>query len=251
MSIATNGARPAPGFGHEDLAGYLGLGDTSAGAPAVVSTVSLQPGAFHPRELLRLGSNSFGALIMDGLVAQEVAVGGNPTLLLLGTGDAVLATDLGGDVLCTEQAWAAWTSSRIALMDDRLLHATRLRPRLMPVLLERVAETRGRTILQLVISHQTKVEDRLLGIFGMLAERFGRVTPDGIVIPLPLTHETLGRMIGARRPTVTLAARALDEAGRLGRRRDRSWILRQAPEQPADSARIRWEQRVGTLRHAF
>jgi DNA-binding transcriptional ArsR family regulator len=52
------------------------------------------------------------------------------------------------------------------------------------------------------------------------------VGPDGLIVPLPLTHQALGRLVGAERPTVSLAITQLKEAGVLDRRDDASWVLR-------------------------
>jgi hypothetical protein len=52
------------------------------------------------------------------------------------------------------------------------------------------------------------------------------VTPGGLVVPLQFTHEALGRLIGARRPTVSLALKELSSAGLLSRRDDGAWLLR-------------------------
>jgi hypothetical protein len=51
------------------------------------------------------------------------------------------------------------------------------------------------------------------------------VTPDGVVLPLLLTHELLGQLAGARRPAVTTALGALQEEGSVARRRDGTWLL--------------------------
>jgi len=62
-------------------------------------------------------------------------------------------------------------------------------------------------------------------MFELLAERWGMVTPQGRIIRLPLTHETLGSLIGARRPTVSLALGDLAERGEVVRQ-DGGWLLR-------------------------
>ena len=46
-----------------------------------------------------------------------------------------------------------------------------------------------------------------------LASRWGRVEPGGIRLPLPLTHQLLGRLIGAERPSVSHALARLSRAG--------------------------------------
>jgi Crp-like helix-turn-helix protein len=47
-------------------------------------------------------------------------------------------------------------------------------------------------------------------------------------VPIALTHATLGRLIGARRPTVSLALKDLASRGLLERRSDGAWILSHA-----------------------
>jgi CRP/FNR family transcriptional regulator, cyclic AMP receptor protein len=70
-----------------------------------------------------------------------------------------------------------------------------------------------------------RVEERILGLLGHFAARWGRVTAAGITLALPLTHEALGILIGARRPTVSLALKALADEGRLTRLADGAWLL--------------------------
>ncbi len=52
-----------------------------------------------------------------------------------------------------------------------------------------------------------------------LADRWGHVERDGVVVPLPLTHETIGRLVPTRRPSVSTALKQLSER-RLATRRD-------------------------------
>jgi CRP-like cAMP-binding protein len=59
------------------------------------------------------------------------------------------------------------------------------------------------------------VDDRLLALMWMIAERTGIVRPDGIFVPLAVTHETLACMIGAQRPTISLALTRLRTDGVL------------------------------------
>jgi CRP/FNR family transcriptional regulator, cyclic AMP receptor protein len=59
------------------------------------------------------------------------------------------------------------------------------------------------------IHHVDRVRLKLL----QLAEQFGRVSPDGIRLEFPLTHDLLGEMVGSARETVT---RCLDELQRSG-----------------------------------
>ena len=55
------------------------------------------------------------------------------------------------------------------------------------------------------ISQLVRVDRRLLALFWHLAERWGRVTGDGVLVPLTLSHRMLSQLVGARRPTVSTA----------------------------------------------
>jgi hypothetical protein len=57
------------------------------------------------------------------------------------------------------------------------------------------------------------------------------VTPDGVVLRLPLTHQLLGRLIGARRPSVTSALQRLDRERLAVRTDDGGWLLRGRPDE--------------------
>ena len=81
----------------------------------------------------------------------------------------------------------------------------------------------------LAIAHHQRVDDRLLLTLWHLAERWGRVLPDGIAVPLPLSHQRLADLIGAHRPAVTGALGALRQEGKISRRGDRTWMLHGSP----------------------
>ena len=54
-------------------------------------------------------------------------------------------------------------------------------------------------------------------LFWHLADRWGRVGPDTISVPLPLTHDTLAKLVGAARPSVTTALGSLSDRELLHR----------------------------------
>jgi hypothetical protein len=71
------------------------------------------------------------------------------------------------------------------------------------------------------------------------------VTADGVLLPLCLSHRMLGELVGARRPSVSTAAAALERSGRLVRRPDGTWLVRDhesaprpAPESVAQRRRL-------------
>jgi hypothetical protein len=66
----------------------------------------------------------------------------------------------------------------------------------------------------------------------LLAETWGRVTASGVTLPVSLTHEALGALVGARRPTVSLALAELIERGAVVRQRT-GWLLLERLPEPA------------------
>ncbi len=79
--------------------------------------------------------------------------------------------------------------------------------------------------MHLAMLHLPRVEDRLIALFADLAERFGRMPTDGMLIDLPLTHDVIGQLVGSRRSTVTLALQRLADEQVLDRRDDGRWTL--------------------------
>ena len=111
------------------------------------------------------------------------------------------------DVLCSDSALAAWIIRALAfaVADRELSAAIALEPRL---------------------------ERRLILKLRQLAERWGKVTPEGVRLDLRVTHQELGDMIGAARESITVALGRLQEQGEITVRR-RTVILRQMEDQPA------------------
>ena len=98
-------------------------------------------------------------------------------------------------------------------------------PEITSVLLDRLGERSIRLATTQAISQLNRVDRRILALFWHLAERWGRVTGEGLAVPLTLSHRMLGQLVGARRPTVSTALGELAERGELVRRPDGSWLL--------------------------
>jgi CRP-like cAMP-binding protein len=84
---------------------------------------------------------------------------------------------------------------------------------------------------QLVIVQSQSVETRILVTLNYLADRWGVMTRDGIVLPDFLSHGTLALLLGARRPSVTSAMVRLSGRGEVERRRDGRWLIGHEAEQ--------------------
>jgi hypothetical protein len=124
--------------------------------------------------------------------------------------------------------------TRLAVLEDHMLLAIRRFPRLSVGLHMRMADQHERLAAQLVICQLPRVEDRVLAMMWLLAESWGVVTAHGTRLPLALTHDALGGLIGARRPTVTLALRELTERGAIVRQSD-GWLLLEGPPTPSQA----------------
>ena len=118
--------------------------------------------------------------------------------------------------------------TRLAVLD--LLWTERMAryPRVGPALAGRAMLRARRLAAMMAISQQPRLDDRLWMLFWELADRHGRVHPDGVHVDLPLTHEVLSHLAGARRPSVSSALTKLADQGRL-ERNGRGWVLRGEP----------------------
>jgi CRP/FNR family transcriptional regulator, cyclic AMP receptor protein len=104
---------------------------------------------------------------------------------------------------------------------DAWMHDPALAANVVRVLSAQIADRE----LAVAIALEPRVERRLLLKLRQLAERWGRVTPDGIRLDLRLTHQELANMVGAVRESVTLALGRLASAGEI-EVRNRTLLIR-------------------------
>jgi CRP/FNR family cyclic AMP-dependent transcriptional regulator len=169
-------------------------------------------------------SNAFGALVLDGLLVQTVRIGRSQTLQLLGPG-ALVPMARGAEPVPTARGrLCPIDETRLVVFGRAFLIAAHLWPVLVICLHERMREESARVTRQLAICQLPRVQDRVVEMLRLLAESWGRVTPAGIRLELALTHETLGGLIGARRPTVSLALKELAEQNAVIRQDD-DWLI--------------------------
>ncbi len=190
--------------------------------------VVLAPGPWDPGADRGPGGSAVGFFVTDGLISRDLLLGSGVASDLLGPGDfAGLDADAEDAFLPVETQWVVCADgTQVSYLDESLVAALRRRPLIAARLLARAAQQANRQAVHRALSQLPRVEQRILALLWLLAERWGRVAGDGIVVPVALTHEALGRMVGARRPTVSLALKGLDEQGLVRRRDDRSWVLR-------------------------
>ena len=199
---------------------------TEARARAIVALLDLPPGPWSPAPLDTVSSRPFAIMVVEGMLIREMLLAGSTATELLGPCDIVDHQAPTEALLPTQSRWSVPHAARVVILDDRLLAILRAWPAVGRMLLDRAARREERLSTHRAIAQLPRVDQRLLAFFGHLAESFGRVASAGVVVPLQLTHETLGRLIGARRPTVSLALKELSDDTMLERRNDGSWLLR-------------------------
>jgi CRP-like cAMP-binding protein len=134
-------------------------------------------------------------------------------------------TDLVPSVLPAAADWRVLHDAQVALLDGRATAVIGRWPELTAAIGGRLLR-RARSLAYLMAAqHFVRVEDRLLAALWHLASMWGKVTPQGTVVPFRLTHEMLGNLIGAQRPTTTTAVRSLTERGRLLRDARHYYVL--------------------------
>ena len=213
--------------------------------------VDIPRGPWNPGRTLMQGSNPIGLLVVHGLLVREATVGDHPSAELLGPGDLLRAwEDRDAEVLLPRSVrWSALTNARVAVIDHALAVRAAQWPEIFAQLVERAARRAERLVIMQAIGHLTRVDDRLLALLWCLAERWGRVVPDGVLVNLRLPHRTLAGMVGARRPSVTTALGQLIARGDIERRPDGGWILHGQPPEPRVAADA-GQQPLGGLRSA-
>ena len=234
---------PAPSVtqrkaGATDEAPARGPGLTQVAAALAETTVEIPRGTWEPAATAMTTTDTFGLLMLDGLVLREVLLAGVPTSQLVIPGEMVEPSTGDPSPLCGDQVtWRVVEPTRVALLGNRFLSAVQRHPRLLVALHRRHAAQLRRATRYAAIVHLPRVEQRVLTLMCALAEERGRVAADGITVALDLTHEHLGRLVGARRPTVSLALKALADDGLLRRRGD-EWLIARAATHFADGPQL-------------
>jgi CRP/FNR family transcriptional regulator, cyclic AMP receptor protein len=190
----------------------------------VAPTLEVPGGPWEPAEPLEA---AVGLLIVKGALLREAVASDVVSMELLGPGDVIvpLAESSPGAFVEAEVRWSALMPSQLAIVSPSIVQLLSEWPSVLAVLMQRMAERSARQAVVQAICHNPRVEARLRGVLWHLADRWGRVTPAGVVLPLRLTHEALAHLVGAQRPTVSTALKALHDAGEITRRRDGAWVL--------------------------
>jgi hypothetical protein len=168
----------------------------------------------------------YGLLVYEGLLLRRAGIEGRHAAELLGPGDLLRPWQHDGSDSTLEVEWAfrVVSNARAAVLDPRWVQRAAAWPQLGAELVGRGLQRSLRMVVAMAIAQQPRLDERLWMLFWDLADRFGKVHPDGVHLDLPLTHEVLSHLAGARRPSVSGALTRLADEGRV-RRSGRHWIL--------------------------
>jgi hypothetical protein len=203
----------------------------SAHAQLQVDVHRLPAGPWNAGRLTDTNPEHVGLLLLEGVVSREVVVADTVSTELLGPGDVVRpwAVQEAAPLLQLTVRWNALTESRVAVLDRRFGARLTQFPEVNSVLIDRLNDRAQRLATTQAISQLNRVDRRLVALFWHLAERWGRMTPDGVLVPLTLSHRMLGQLVGARRPTVSTAIGDLARREELIRRPNGTWLLKGDP----------------------
>ena len=208
----------------------------------VVRRIALRAGPWADRRLRDAPADHLGLLILEGLVAHEIVMEDTVSTHLLGPGDIARPWQSAdpGRLLRAGRRWTVLAPAEVAVLDARAGVAFCHFPEINAMIVDRLAEQMQRMAVAQAIGRLTGVDRRLLALFWHLAERWGRVAPQGVAVPLVLAHGVLADLVGARRPTVSTALGKLAARGELRRLPDGSWLLTGEPvgEPTGDAARV-------------
>ena len=141
--------------------------------------------------------------MLDGLLAHETVMEDTVSTHLLGQGDIVRPwqADDPGQLLRAERRWTVLAPAVVAVLDARLGSSLCRYPEVHAAIVDRLAEQMQRMAIAQAIGRLTGVDRRLLALFWHLAERWGRVAPQGVQVPLtsPTVYSPTWSARGARR----------------------------------------------------
>jgi CRP/FNR family transcriptional regulator, cyclic AMP receptor protein len=208
----------------------------------VVRLHAIDPGPWDGERLRDAGPEHVGLMIVDGLMTRELALADNVSAELLGRGDILRPWQANSpeQLVPFGVRWAVIEQTRLAVLDQRFCVALARHPEVNAMLIDRLTERTQRLSLMQAISQLNGVDRRLMTLFWHLAERWGRVTRDGVVVSIAVPHRVVAQLVGARRPTVSTALSQLAARGELVRTSEGTWLLSGAPYgvPSEDAARI-------------
>ncbi len=235
VALRVDPLRPAVRVAEEDPALLGDLPDDALEAARqqlLARTMWVEAGHWEPLagDLPPAFDDWLGMLVLDGLLVRQVEIEGLRCCELLGPGDILRPWDEddGTGLLQSRASWRVLEPMRVALLDGNFARRSCRWPTLNAELLQRtLRRSRAQSVL-LAVTQARRADVRLRILFAHLADRWGRVTTDGIVVPLRLTHTVIAQLTGLRRPSVSISLGELERGGEIVRLSKSSWLIAHA-----------------------
>ena len=199
---------------------------------AIAPLLEVPEGPWEPPSSPREQGKDFGLLVLSGLLLRDMELAGRRFVELRGPEDLLRPWDDADEVssVSARITWTAQEPTCLAWLDGEFAAATAQWPEITSALVARATRRARLLSFRLAILELRHVDLRVLLLLWHLADRWGRVSHEGVRLDLQLTHELIARMIGAHRTSVTLALQKLRDGGRIASDR-RRWILLGTPPQ--------------------
>ncbi|MGH2942367.1 MAG: helix-turn-helix domain-containing protein [Solirubrobacteraceae bacterium] len=197
----------------------------------VAQRIWAEPGPWHAERDARDLHGGLGLLVLDGVLVRTVQVSAHTCAEIVGSGDLLRPPDgepSGGSIGCVSR-WRVLQPTMLAVLDGAFAARLAWWPGIAVAFLERSMRRSRALAHQTAIAGIRQAQARVLLSLWHLADRWGRVTPEGVALTLPLTHQLLAQVTCLRRPTVSGALGQLTRAGRLSRLPGGGWLLHGAP----------------------
>jgi CRP/FNR family cyclic AMP-dependent transcriptional regulator len=176
-------------------------------------------------------AGGIGLLILEGVVVRRLSLSHRSCAELLGPGDILRPSQDGFSELLApfSVAFRVIEPLMLAHLDVRFVARSARFPEMTGELISRALDRSRLLARMLAVAQLPRVDTRLLIAMWHLSERWGTVRPEGRVLPPFLSHELLGWIVGARRPSVTTALGSLSQRHQVTRLEDGSWLLGDEP----------------------
>jgi CRP/FNR family cyclic AMP-dependent transcriptional regulator len=207
----------------------------SARAALVTPAIDLAKGDWNPCQAVPPSRGHLGVLVLEGILSREVAIDSSLCAELVGPGDLLRPWEGpgAGGLVSYDIHWHVLEDARLAVLDRRFVTLAARWPSLTSALVARAITRSNALALAAAIPGTIGLDARLLMLFWHMADRWGKVRPDGVVVPVRLTHELIARLIGARRPSVSTALKQLEREGQVTRVHSGGWLLPGDPPRTA------------------
>jgi CRP/FNR family cyclic AMP-dependent transcriptional regulator len=199
----------------------------AAAREMMATTLEIPRGRWDPTPTWAESHPELGLLILEGVLLSEVTVGSRTSLEVLGPGDVVRPwpADRHAPQLEVALRLTAPEGARFAMLDHHVIAQAQRWPTVLGQIAQRAMGRTSSATLRLLIQQVVRIDERLLLALWGLAERFGKVTPEGVLVPVPLNHTMLAALVGAHRPSVSHALSDLTQRGALERVDGGGWLL--------------------------